>query len=106
MRDILLSVIVAAMFIFGYFVMVRLDRFLEILRLEEDQPEDETEREIPEQSEVESSCLLCYNRSCGDRVRCPMISPVGEDGKAWKKQDRTRTSFCGHSGMTVRNRDS
>ncbi len=106
MRDILLLAIVAAMFVCGYFVMGRLDRFLERLRPEEDRPADEAEREISEQAGVESSCLLCYNRSCRDRVRYPVISPVGEDGKAWKNQDRTRTSFCGHSGMTVRNRDS
>ncbi len=103
MRDILLLVLVAAMFIFGYFVMDRLDRFLEELHPEEDQPADETEREIPEQAGVESSYLLCYNRSCRDRVRYPMISPVGEEEKAWKKQDRTQTSFWGHSGMTTRN---
>ncbi len=105
MRDILLLVLVAAMFIFGYFMMDRLGRFLEELRPEEERPAEETEGEIPEQAGVESSCLLCYNRSCEDRVRDPMIFPVGEEGKAWKKQDRTRTSFCGPSGMTGRNRD-
>ncbi len=86
MRDILLLAVVAATFIYGYFVMDRLDRFLETLRPEEDRPADKTEREIPDQAGVESSCLLCYNRSCEDRVRDPMIFPVGEEGKAWKKQ--------------------
>ncbi len=86
MRDILLLAVVAATFIYGYFVMDRLGRFLETLRLEEDRPVDEAEREIPEQAGVESSCLLCYDRSCKDRVRCPMISPVREEEKRGKNK--------------------
>ncbi len=105
MRDILLLAVVAAMFICGYFVMGRLDRLLERLHPEEDPPADETESEVPEQAGVESSCLLCYDRSCRDRVRAPMIPPGGEEGEAWKKQDRTRTSSCGRSGMTKKNTD-
>ena len=65
MRDLLLLLIVGIMFVFGYFVMGRLDRFLNALHV--DRREDETENLEPD--EVENPCFRCYNSGCKDRLR-------------------------------------
>lgn len=104
MRDMLLLVIVAAMFVFGYFVIDRLDRFLEKLRLEEDLPADESEREISDSAEVENPCLQCYNIGCRDRVRYPAGCSAGQEEPAWRQPDKIRIGFRGQMGRTAGHR--
>ena len=103
MREILLAV-AAALFVGGYFVMDRLDRFLEQLRPEN--AADEGEHEIADGAEVENPCLPCYNMGCKDRVRYPAGRFTGQEGQAWKQPDKARTGFLGQVGMTAGHRGS
>lgn len=78
MQDLLLLLVMGAVFTYGYFMMDRLDRFLKELHLEEAISEERTEAEISTPERVEKSCLLCYNTSCGKRARHPALH-AGEE---------------------------
>ena len=100
MRDLLLLLVVGAMFAGGYFLMDRLDRFLENLHIEEDTLEENPELEISQLAQVENPCLLCYNDKCKKRVRYPAARRRGQEERTWKLPGRTRTCFCVPSGTT------
>ena len=100
MRDLLLLLIVGIMFVFGYFVMGRLDRFLNALHV--DSREDETENLEPD--EVENPCFRCYNSGCKDRLRYPASRSAGQEDKPWRQPDKIRSSFLGRIGMTAGHR--
>ena len=104
MRDLLLLLAVGAMFAGGYFLMDRLDRFLENLHIEEDTLEENPESEISQPVQVENPCLLCYNEKCKKRVQHPTVHRRGQEEQTWKQSGRTRTCFCVPSGMTAKHR--
>lgn len=106
MRDMLLIVIVAAMFAGGYFIMDKLDRVLKTLRPHEELYRDEPEAEISQPSQVENQCLLCYNALCEKRVQHPAARRCGQEERTWKQPGRTRTCFCVPSGKIARHQGS
>ena len=106
MRDLFLLIVVAAMFAGGYFIMDRLDPVLEKLRPQEDLSGEEPEAEISQPSQVENSCLLCYNNKCKKRVRYPAARLGGQEETAWKQSGGTRICFCAPFGTAEKHRES
>jgi len=106
MRDLLLLLVVGVMFVGGYFLMDRLDRFLENLHIEEETLEENPEPEISQPAQVENPCLLCYNDKCEKRVRYPATRPGGQEEQIWKQPGRIRTCFCVPSGKIAKHRES
>lgn len=101
MRDMLMLAAVAAMFVFGYFVMDKLDRFLEKLHPEEGLSAEEGASKISGPVEVENRCFQCYNSGCKNRVRHPARCCAGQEEQAWKQPGKTRIGFLERNGITV-----
>ena len=99
MRDLLLLVIVAIMVVGGYFVMDRLDHFLDSFHLEDAPPDEEREEKIPKPAEVENPCFQCYNNSCEKRVWYSVERPARQEGRIWIRPERTQSgSLAGQRG--------